>query len=172
MRRIPALLVTGGLLLVAVPLVAQDSGSVPMGRAGFQWQTEQRIEQEALDALIAKLDRMEREEWMAAALAWITYDFPAEGRLTIDDSYRVAGIDAGKKGEVQPGGADPPTWGIAWGRKAPKDLELTLTDVNSTKVTCELARAEKLRSGYFGIFQHEGLLLCLAREGFEETGPA
>lgn len=174
--RVSSLLVT--LCLTALPLLAQaggdrGSGSVPFGSRGYGWQTDIQLAKEELEAYETDLQRMGRDQWMAEVLAWVTYDYSEEKRLEVDESYRVADLDPGRKAEVEQVETDPPTWGIAWGRKGPKAIELTLTDTDSTQVNCQMGTAERLGRGYIGVFQREGVLLCLARGPFEdgEDGP-
>ena len=177
-RTISTLLVT--LTFSALPLLAQagggrGSGTVPLGSRGYRWQTDIQLAKEELREFEVGLQRMGRDEWMAEALAWVTYDYAEEKRLAVDESYRVATVDPGKKAEVEEGDTDPPTWDIAWGKKAgPKEIELTLTDTDATRVGCKMATAERLGRGYLGIFVREGVIVCLARGPFDdgEEGPA
>ncbi len=163
------------MTLAALPVLAQaggsrGSGSVPFGSRGYRWQTDIQLAKEELKEYESGLQRMGRDEWMAQALAWVTYDYGTDKRLAVDESYRVAGLDPGKKAEIEEGETDPPTWNIAWGKRGPKSLELTLTDTEATKVDCSLGTAEKLGKGYLGIFVREGVIVCLARGPFEEGG--
>lgn len=176
-QRISTLLIM--LTLASLPLFAQasgsrGSGSVPFGSRGYAWQTDIQLAKEELQEFEIGLQRMDRDQWMAEVLAWVTYDYAAEKRLAVDESYRIASLDPGKKAETVPGETDPPTWDIAWGKKGPKDLELTLTDTESTTVLCSLGAAEKLGKGYLGIFVRDGVVLCMARGPFEDKveGPA
>ena len=135
------------------------------------WQTDIELAKEALKEYEVGLQRMNRDEWMEEALAWVAYGF-AESRLLVDDSYRVAGVDPGKRAEVEEGDTEPPTWGIAWGKKKPKELDLILTDTDSTVVRCSMGAIEQFESGYLGIFVREGVILCMPRGPFDEGGDA
>ena len=176
-RRISSLLIT--MTLVALPVLAQaggsrGSGSVPFGSRGYAWQTDIQLAKEELQEYEIGLQRMSRDEWMAEVVAWVTYDYAEEKMLAVAESYRVGSLDPGKKAEVMSGDTDPPTWDIAWGKKKPKAIDLTLTDTEATTVNCPMATAEKLGKGYLGIFVREGVIVCLARGPFEdgEDGPA
>lgn len=166
------------ITFLALPVLAQpggrDSGSVPFGRRGYAWQTEQQLEKEELQAFEVGLQRLSRDEWMGEVLAWVTYDYSAEKRLAVDESYRVASLDPGRKAEVEEGDTDPPTWDVAWGKRSPREIELTLTDTDSTQVNCKMGTAEKFGKGYMGIFLKDGVILCMARGPFDEAeeGPA
>lgn len=175
--RISSLLLT--LALTALPVLAQTgggrgSGSVPLGSRGYRWQTDIQLAKEELQEYEIGLQRLGRDEWMAEVLAWVTYDYAEAKKLAVDESYRVADLDPGKKAEIEPAETDPPTWSIAWGKKGPKAIELVLTDTEATRVNCPMATAEKLGKGYLGIFVREGVIVCMARGPFEdgEEGPA
>ena len=86
------------------------------------------------------------------------------------DSSRVAKVDPGKKAEVEEFTVDPPTWGIAWGKKAPRSLKLILTDTNSTQIECPLAARTKMEAGFMGVFVLENAIVCLPRAPFPEAG--
>ncbi len=164
--------------LIAGPALAQGNpgaGKTTMGRDGFLWQTDIDLAKEELKEFQAELDRMTEEEWMAAALAWVSFDYAEERQLMVDDSYRVDAVDPGKKAEVEEITFDPPTWGIAWSKKSPRKLVLTLTDDQSTEIDCALGAAEKLRSGFMGIFLRDNIVVCMPRgpfSGSDDEEPA
>lgn len=176
-RRISTLLLT--FTLAALPVLAQPgggrgSGSVPLGSRGYAWQTDIQLAKEELQEFESGLQQLGRDEWMAEVVAWVAYDYATENRLAMDESYRVANIDPGKKAEVEAGETEPPTWDIAWGKKKPKAIDLILSDTDSTTVNCPMGTAEKLGKGYIGVFVREGVIVCLARGPFDdaEEGPA
>lgn len=157
------------VLLTTAPLSAQGPGGgattsdVPMGRTGFQWQTEQALEREALAELEAEMDSWTEQEWLDKALAWIAFDSSTSGRISVDDSFRVGGLEAGKKIDVSLIDDEPMVWEITYDKKPPKDLELILTDDATTHVGCNLRSAMDLSKGYLGVFMHDGILLCMPR---------
>ena len=164
------------MTFLTLPLWAQGgggnpgSGNVGMGRRGAVWQTDIRNAKEELAKFEAELLRMGENEWKQTSMAWIAYDFSAQNQIRVEDSYRVAAVDPGKKAEVEEITIDPPTWGIAWGRKPPRTLKLVLTDINGTTVDCALPSQKKLGGGYIGIFLREDSIECLSRAPFPESG--
>lgn len=175
MRSTKVTLTLALMTLVTLPLWAQGAGGNPgggnvgMGRHGATWQTDIRNAKESLAKFEAELLRMSQEEWMKAALAWVEYGFSEENQLTVEDSKRVAMVDPGKKAEVEELTINPPTWGIAWGKKAPRVLKLVLTDVNGTAVECPLAAKKKMEAGYLGVFLGENGVVCVPHEPFPES---
>ncbi len=172
MRSTRVILVSTLMVLMTLPLWAQrpgDTGNVGVGREGAMWQTEIDIAKDELAEFEAELSRMAHEEWMEIALAWIEYGYSEDRRIDVEDSHRVALVDPGKKAEVEELTIDPPTWGIAWGKKAPRSLKLVLTDTNRTAVECALAAKKKMEAGYMGVFLRENSVVCLPRGPFSES---
>ncbi|MFQ5527855.1 MAG: hypothetical protein ACE5GX_16555 [Thermoanaerobaculia bacterium] len=173
MRSTKVTLALALMALMALPVLAQGnrggSGNLGMGRQGAQWQTDIRNAKEEQAKLEAELLRLSEEEWMNKALAWVEYDFAGENQLTVEDSRRVAMVDPGKKAEVEELTINPPTWGIAWGRKPPRFLKLVLTDVNGTTVECPLAARKKMDAGFLGVFVGQNGVLCVPHEPFPKS---
>lgn len=168
------LITTALLVFAAASLAAQGgdrgSGATPMGSRGFMWQTDIQLAKEALKELEAQLDRMPEEEWKSTSIAWFEIQVQeGERRISVPQTFHVGDIDAGKRAEVERGGEEwEPTFDIAYPKKLPKALEITMTDDDSTRVECPLGDAAKGQRGLLGVFIHESALLCVFREA--ETG--
>ncbi|MDX1504059.1 MAG: hypothetical protein R3325_16995, partial [Thermoanaerobaculia bacterium] len=97
-------------------------------------------------------------------------------RITLPKTYHVGSVSAGKRAEVEQGGAEwEPSFQIAFSKRAPKEIELTMTDMAATKVACPLGEAVKSGEGLLGVFLHDNALHCLFREEsveVEDTAPA
>lgn len=145
----------------AGPLLAQR----PWGSRGFSWQPEIRLAQEELAALQADLDRLSDEEWRQRSLAWLEVEAEAEGRVVVSRSWRVADLFFKKKAQIRPLEPQPPTerWEIRFEAKPQRTMALEMTDVDRTRVACPLGKL-LAGGGALGVFQHEGVLLCLARQ--------
>ena len=174
------------LLLPVVPAIAQT------GRAGATWQTEIDIEKEKRAAFLAQNEQLPPEKWREAALATVAFSF-GERELVLRELGRVVDAVADKKavteksgGAIEPddageqddvedyfglelGSAEPgqpleEVWTVRFGKKTPRTLKLTLTDVHSTEVSCSMKDLEALGSGTIGIFEDAYVLLCVARD--------
>lgn len=148
-------------MLGAVPVDAQRF----WGRRGFTWQPEIQLAQEELARLQADLDRLSRDEWRARALAWIEIERPEDRRLIVTESWRVGGLEFKKKARVRALDEQdvPSTWEVVFDGEPQRKLAVVMTDVDTTRVICSLGSLPD-GGGALGVFQHGGVLLCLARQ--------
>lgn len=152
--------------LATGPLLAQERGPTPIGRAGATWQHDIDRAEELQAQLLADLSRLSEDEWKEKALAWVRFETdggPKPSRIDVVDSHRVGDLRAKKADITRLGEEDAPTWQVTYPKKPPKNLDLVLTDVNETAVTCKTGVAIDAENGHLGIFVHEGSLFCLAR---------
>lgn len=183
MKRLACL--AGLLLLWTVPAIGQT------GRAGATWQTDIDLEKEKRIAFLAENERLSPEDWRAAALATVSFSLGG-GELVLRELARVTDAVADKKavteksgGPVEPAEVEKDdgvedyfgielgseeqarpqeeVWTVRFGKKPPRTLKLTLTDIHSTEVSCSINDLEAVGSGTIGIFQNEYVLLCVAR---------
>lgn len=164
-RRIHVAAVVATLaLLPGLPALAQEGFSAgTMGRAGYQWQTQQDLARERLEGLLAELEELSLEEWKERTLAWIELDGLAEGEGTaIPASHRVASVEA-RRGTVQPLEESRGAWRIVYSRKPPKTLRLTMTDLDATEVKCPLRAALDEGARHLGVFFVDSVLHCFHR---------
>jgi hypothetical protein len=158
----------GFALLLILPLSAPaqgrgGSGPTPMGRAGFQWQTDQALEQEKLERLTTELAALSLEDWKGKALAWLELRPEGDaGAIAVPASFHVGGLQA-KKAEVAALDGEG-SWSVTPGKKKlPDSITLVLTDVNSTKVDCPLRAAVDGEAALLGVFLDDGIVRCLPR---------
>lgn len=163
-------LILAAALLAVPPLLAQGGqdtgrGTVPLGREGAIWQTRQGLELEELKAFEAELEGLSEEEWKERAIAWLAFDVAEGAVMTVAESYHVAGLDAGKKATVAMTSDDEdfPEWEISFGKKKPNDLDVTMTDRESTRVACPLGETFRLHVGHLGVFVRDAELICMTR---------
>lgn len=180
MKRTWILALSAALLLTALPALGQGregAGTTNMGRGRTTWLTDAELATEEQKAFIANLDRMPLAEWKETSVAWLVIEVDKDDRrIHLPETYHVGEVTPNKRAEVERGGAEwEPAFEIAFPKKPPTELEVTLTDVNSTKVTCRLGDAVKGEQGMLGVFVHEATLLCVFRpagEEGEELAPA
>lgn len=162
-------------VLVLLPAVVRAQGGAdtptPLGRQGAFWDADMQIEKEQLAEFEAELAVLTLDEWREQAVAWADVATRLEEReIDIPISFHVLDVDAGKRAEVELDPLDE-GWYIAFGKKPPKDIDLILSDNNSTRVTCSLADVPPLAEGIFGVFVLETRVLCYYRPA-EEAGPS
>ena len=110
------------------------------------------------------MERLSEPEWKQLALAWLAFELQGRESMSVSASFHIDQLGAGKKADVRRQDEVGPTFEIAFGRRPPKELELTMTDTAKTQVDCNLAGALKFESGLLGVFQHDGVLLCHSRD--------
>ncbi len=143
----------------------RDSGSVPMGSKGFEWQTEQALAKEKAAEFRAHIERLAEDEWLETALATLRFD-RSDGGLVLDEAFRIGDVAVDRKAVTEPGEysrSDDPSWVVTFGKKAPRVLTLTLTDTASTEVRCAIEELLAVEDGTLGVFQSDTELLCFAR---------
>lgn len=154
-----------GLLILPLAALAQDTGvgPTPVGRDGYHWQTENRIEQERLAQFMTELASMPLEDWKAKALAWLELRPEGDtGALAVPASFHVGSLEV-KKAEVSTLDTEG-SWSVTPAKKKlPDSMILVLTDVNSTKVDCPLRTAVADDAALLGVFLDDGVLRCLPR---------
>jgi hypothetical protein len=108
----------------------------------------------------AELSGLDIDSWKERSVAWIEVASSAEGQeeyLAVPSSWRVGGLDAGRKVEVElESEYDPePKWQLHYGKKPPRSLTLVLTDQEATRVECSLGDLMgESEAGYLGVFIH------------------
>lgn len=154
-------------LILVLPLAAlgqnPGSGATPVGRDGYHWQTENRIEQERMEKFATELAALSVEDWKSKALAWIELRPEGDGvALAVPASFHVGGLQA-KKAEVAALEAEG-SWTVTPAKKKlPDSITVVLTDVNSTKVECPLRAAVADDAALLGVFLNDGVLQCMPR---------
>ena len=153
------------ILPLAAPAQVPDTGSgaTPVGRDGYHWQTENRIEQERLEQFLTELAALSVDDWKAKSLAWVELrPEGGSGALAVPASFHVGGLQA-KKAEVAALESEG-SWSVTPAKKKlPDSLTLVLTDVNNTKVDCPLRAALADEAAMLGVFLDDGVLRCLPR---------
>lgn len=168
MRKPTLLILAIAFTLPVVAAYAQrrgDRGDTKVGRRGWEWQTGQDLEEEAMKRFQHDLDRLSDEEWKDQALAWIEFRTLEDGSgIEVIGSDRVADLD-GDELEVEPlgSGASAERWNVGFAKKPPKQFGLILTDVNRTRIDCPLRQTVEKDGRALGIFQHAGTVLCMPR---------
>ncbi len=170
-RLIPLLLLMILVLTVNPPASAQrgggGAGPTPLGREGAVWQQDQALALEKIKDFERGLAELGDDEWREEAVAWLRLDVaPEDGsawRFKILEKEKIAAIDAGKKADVEtaPNGWLP--WTVTGKKRLPRSLDVTLTDVDATEVSCLLRGEAPEGSARLGIFLLEGQLLCAYR---------
>ena len=161
------------VLLLALPLAAQSltpgadrRNDGDLGRTGFQWQGEQGMELAALRDMEAQLGRLSETEWKEKAVAWMVFEMDEPRSLRIPEAFHIGELDAGESSDVVPTRSRKPGWDLSFSGKAPRELRITLTDVNSTEVSCPLRPVlKKSDRGFLGVFVRDGVVVCLPRPG-------
>lgn len=157
----------GFALVLILPLAAlaqnPGSGPTPVGRDGYHWQTENRIEQERLEQFLTELAALPLEDWKAKSLAWIELRPEGDsGALAVPASFHVGGLQV-KKAEIAALEGDG-SWSVTPAKKKlPDSMTLVLTDLKSTKVDCPLRAAVADEAALLGVFLDDGVLRCLPR---------
>jgi len=141
----------------------------PLGRSGAFWDADMQIAKEQLAEFEAGLAALSDAEWRDQSVAWADVELRlADRRISVPRSFHVADVDAGKRAEVEADILDE-AWYIAFPKKAPKEIELILTDNSATRVSCPLPEAPEEADGTLGIFVLETRIFCFFREIKEET---
>lgn len=152
------------LFLTSLPLEAQSArfGISPNGRNDADMHDQTR-QYEKVRKVSLELEQVDEEAWKKRALAWIRCR-NGDGVLEVPEVYRVDGLEAGKKAEVEAvrDGEEPPTFTVRYGKKL-KSLSLVLSDRDATEVKCATATLERGES-LLGVFFVDGLLHCFGRE--------
>jgi hypothetical protein len=159
--------------LVPAGLAAQGASDTPtpLGRQGALWDADMQIEKEQMAKFVAGLEALSQDEWKEQSVAWAELHMRvAERRIDLPRAFHVLDVDAGKRAEVEVDPLDE-AWYVAFGKKAPKEIDLILTDSRSTRVNCPLSDVPDDAQGHLGIFVLETRVLCFFRE-MEEEPPA
>jgi hypothetical protein len=162
-------------VLVLLPAVVRAQGGAdtptPLGRQGALWDSDMQIAKAQLAEFEAGLAALTLDEWREQAVAWAEVATRLEEReIDIPVSFHVLNVDAGKRAEVELDPLDE-GWYIAFGTKAPKEIDLILSDKSSTRVSCSLADLPPLAEGLFGVFVLETRVFCYYRPA-EEGEPS
>jgi len=158
-RRIPSIAMA---LLLAFPVVAAAQAPQGVGRAGYEWQTNQAIDGERLKRFTMEMNALPLDQWKSKALAWLELRPQGEdGAVAVSVSLHVDRLEVKKAGVEALDGRG--TWTIVPAkRKLPRSLTVVLTDPDSTEVECPL-RTRPGGTEVLGIFLDSGALHCLPR---------